>query len=87
MMTDIDRNALDRSLDVPAHRFAGPGGVAGVVKDGKMIARRAWGCADLAARRSMDAPAPGDWILQVRHNAAGMVSGLTLGCWLARGID
>ena len=54
-MTDIDRTALDRALDGLAHRFAGPGGVAGVVKDGKVIARRAWGYADLTARRPMAA--------------------------------
>ncbi|MFN4098588.1 MAG: D-aminopeptidase [Pararhodobacter sp.] len=54
-MTDMDRTALDRSLDGLAHRFAGPGGVAGVVKDGQVIARRAWGYADLTARRPMQA--------------------------------
>ena len=40
----------------------------------------------LVTRRSMDAPAPGDWTLEVRRDAAGNVAGLTLGCWLARGI-
>jgi len=40
----------------------------------------------LATRRSMDAPAPGDWTLRVRRDAEGRVAGLTLGCWLARGI-
>ena len=38
----------------------------------------------LVTRRSMDAPAPGDWTLQVRRDGTGRVSGLTLGCWLAR---
>ncbi|MGV8953056.1 MAG: D-aminopeptidase [Cypionkella sp.] len=41
----------------------------------------------VATRRSMDAPAPGDWTLCVTRNASGTVSGLTLGCWLARKID
>ncbi len=41
----------------------------------------------LASRRSMDAPAPGDWTLRLARDGAGAVSGLTLGCWLARGID
>ena len=42
----------------------------------------------LATRRSMDAPAPGDWTLCVRRDAeGGWVRGLTLGCWLARGIE
>ncbi|WP_102107563.1 D-aminopeptidase [Oceaniglobus roseus] len=41
----------------------------------------------LATRRSMDAPAPGDWTLRARRDAGGRVDGLTVGCWLARGID
>lgn len=41
----------------------------------------------LTTRRSMDAPAPGDWTLQVRRDPASKISGLTLGCWLARGLD
>lgn len=40
----------------------------------------------VATRRSMDAPAPGDWTLIVQRDAAGGVAGLVLGCWLARGI-
>ena len=38
----------------------------------------------LATRRSMDAPAPGDWTLIARRNDGGIIAGLTLGCWLAR---
>lgn len=41
----------------------------------------------VATRRSMDAPAPGDWTLQVTRDGAGQVAGLRLGCWLARRID
>ncbi len=40
----------------------------------------------LATRRSLDAPAPGDWTLIARRDDAGAISGLTLGCWLARKI-
>ncbi|PYF10226.1 D-stereospecific aminopeptidase [Rhodobacter viridis] len=40
----------------------------------------------VATRRSMDAPAPGDWTLVVTRDATGAVHGLTLGCWLARGV-
>lgn len=40
----------------------------------------------VTTRRSMDAPAPGDWTLQVRREG-GAVTGLRLGCWLARRID
>lgn len=41
----------------------------------------------IRTRRAMDAPAPGDWTLQVRRDATGRVTGLGLGCWLARGLD
>jgi D-aminopeptidase len=40
----------------------------------------------VVTRRSMDAPAPGDWTLQAVRDDAGRITGLTLGCWLARGI-
>ncbi len=40
----------------------------------------------LATRRSMDAPAPGDWTLIAKRDDTGAISGLTLGCWLARRI-
>lgn len=40
----------------------------------------------VVTRRSMDAPAPGDWTLVAERDAAGHITGLTLGCWLARGI-
>ncbi|MBI1217119.1 MAG: D-aminopeptidase [Rhodobacteraceae bacterium] len=54
-MTTIDEAALGRALDQLPLRFKGPGGVAGVVKDGQIIARRAWGYADLRARLPMTA--------------------------------
>ncbi|MCW0000739.1 D-aminopeptidase [Pararhizobium sp. YC-54] len=41
----------------------------------------------VATRRSMDAPAPGDWTLHILRDAAGCVTGATLGCWLARRIN
>ncbi|MCB6179042.1 D-aminopeptidase [Rhodobacter sp. Har01] len=41
----------------------------------------------IATRRSMDAPAPGDWTLLVRRDGGGRIVGLTLGCWLAHGIE
>jgi D-aminopeptidase len=40
----------------------------------------------VATRRSMDAPAPGDWTLVLRRGDDRRVTGLTLGCWLARAI-
>lgn len=41
----------------------------------------------LRCKRSMDAPAPGDWTVLVRRDSQGKVRGLTIGCWLARRID
>lgn len=52
-MAAIDGAALERALDLLPQRHRGPGGVAGVVLDGKVIARRAWGYADLARRLPM----------------------------------
>ncbi len=40
----------------------------------------------LTCHRSLDAPAPGDWTVQVRRGAGGAVAGLTIGCWLARNV-
>lgn len=40
----------------------------------------------LVTRRSMDAPAPGDWTLRIDRDGSGAISGATLGCWLARGV-
>ncbi len=37
--------------------------------------------------RALDHSPPGDWTLAVRRDGAGSVAGLTLGCWLARGLD
>lgn len=48
------------------------------------VARDVW---IMPTRRSMDAAPPGDWTLQVRRESDGQISGLTLGCWLARNID
>ena len=40
----------------------------------------------LSCKRSMDAPAPGDWTVRIHRDGEGAVSGLTIGCWLARQI-
>ena len=37
--------------------------------------------------RALDHSPPGDWTLAVRRDASGRVAGITLGCWLARGLD
>jgi D-aminopeptidase len=40
----------------------------------------------LPCPRALDYGAPGDWTLRFTRDEAGRVSGLTAGCWLARGI-
>lgn len=40
----------------------------------------------VATRRSMDAPAPGDWTLRIERDASGHITAAELGCWLARGL-
>lgn len=41
----------------------------------------------LECSRSMDAPPPGDWTLAIKRDEAGNVTGVTVGCWLARKIE
>ncbi|MBN9044347.1 MAG: D-aminopeptidase [Rhizobiales bacterium] len=41
----------------------------------------------LPVQRSMDAPSPGEWKLLFSRDGAGAVSGVKVGCWLARGVD
>ncbi len=41
----------------------------------------------LPCPRALDHSPPGDWTLAVRRDGAGKAVGLTLGCWLARGLD
>lgn len=38
----------------------------------------------LPCQRSMDAPAPGDWTLAFERDGGGRLTGVTVGCWLAR---
>jgi len=40
----------------------------------------------MSCLRSLDAPAPGDWTVQVARLANGAISGVTIGCWLARNV-
>lgn len=41
----------------------------------------------LPCQRGMDAPAPGDWTVVAERDAEGAITGLTIGCWLARGLS
>ncbi|OKL59769.1 hypothetical protein UA08_04961 [Talaromyces atroroseus] len=41
----------------------------------------------LACPRGLDAPAPGDWTVVFHRDESGSITGFTIGCWLARGLD
>ena len=41
----------------------------------------------LSCQRSMDAPAPGNWTIQIERDGDGGARGLTIGCWLARNVS
>lgn len=79
---------LDASLDIDLAGTALYGRFDGLLGRGPMHAIHPVGkdVFALACQRSMDAPAPGDWTIQVERDAAGTVSGLVVGCWLARSI-
>ena len=52
-MSDIDLAALKATVQSLPERVKGPGGVVGVVKDGEVVLRHAWGFADLDRRVPM----------------------------------
>lgn len=52
-MADINNAQLEAVLDQIPHQYRGPGGVVGVVKDGQIIATRAWGYSDLSNHQAM----------------------------------
>ncbi|MBN8872334.1 MAG: D-aminopeptidase [Rhodospirillales bacterium] len=65
------------------------GGFSGVLGQGRMelldpIATDLWA---LPCPRALDHTPPGDWTIAVRRAADGEVTGVTLGCWLARGLE
>ena len=79
---------LEASLEITSRDGATFAGFAGLLGPGPMermypVAADLW---VISTRRSMDAPSPGDWTLRVRRDQAGGVSGVVLGCWLARGV-
>lgn len=80
---------LEAALVIEARDGAAYARFEGLLGTGRME-RMAPAGADVwvvATRRSMDAPAPGDWTAIIRRDGSGSVSGLTLGCWLARGVE
>jgi D-aminopeptidase len=89
--TEIAGRYHSAELDAELEIVARGGGVyarfSGMLGQGRMerMAPAAPDVWTLATRRSMDAPAPGDWTVTVARQD-GKVSGLTLGCWLAREI-
>jgi D-aminopeptidase len=80
---------LEAHLTITTHDGGTYAGFEGMLGAGPMEA--VYSVADdlsvIPTRRSMDASPPGDWTVQVRREASGQISGLTLGCWLARRID
>lgn len=64
------------------------GGFSGALGQGRMEALEPAGpdLWMLPCPRALDHAPPGDWTLAFRRDAAGQVSGLILGCWLARGL-
>lgn len=79
---------LEAYVEIEAHAGALFAGFKGLLGRGPMermhpIAKDIW---VIATRRSLDAPAPGDWTVQVVRGTDGSVTGLTIGCWLARRI-
>lgn len=80
---------LDASFEIVFGGGAWYGAFAGFLGEGAMhpihpVGEDVW---RLSCRRSLDAPAPGDWTLLVRRDAAGAVCGLSVGCWLARHVE
>ncbi|MDX7952652.1 D-aminopeptidase [Lichenihabitans sp. Uapishka_5] len=80
---------LDATLDIAGIDDALYGAFAGCFGDGRMELLEPLG-PDLWALpcwRALDHTPPGDWTLRVRRSNDGSVEGITLGCWLARGLD
>lgn len=80
---------LDAALEIEARDGAVYVGFEGMLGAGPMervypLAADLW-C--VTTRRAMDAAPPGEWTVIVRRDPGGAVSGLTLGCWLARNLD
>jgi D-aminopeptidase len=80
---------LDAALTVVDAGGALYGAFSGFLGQGRMESLGAVG-GDvwlLPCPRALDHTPPGDWTLAFRRDANGRVAGVTLGCWLARGLD
>ena len=61
------------------HGFLGTGPLMPVTPVGADVWR-------LTCHRALDAPAPGDWTVQVHRSVDGKIASITVGCWLARNV-
>jgi D-aminopeptidase len=64
------------------------GGFSGALGQGRMelldpVGADVWA---LPCQRALDHTPPGDWTLAFHRDAGGAVTGVTVGCWLARGL-
>lgn len=80
---------LGATLVIEARDGATHAGFSGMLGTGPMermypLAEDLW---SITTRRAMDAAPPGEWTVNVRRDADGIVVGLTVGCWLARKLD
>ena len=80
---------LDATMNITSHGGGVYANFSGMLGTGRMermapAGKDVW---TLATRRSMDAPAPGDWTLVVRRDNQGHIARLQLSCWLARGLE
>jgi D-aminopeptidase len=80
---------IDAALVIEARDGAAYIGFEGMLGVGPMermypLAEDLWA---VTTRRAMDAAPPGEWTLRIRRDMGGRVTGLTIGCWLARQID
>lgn len=80
---------LEAGLEIEARGGAAHVVFSGMLGQGPM--ERMYAVADdlwiVTSRRSIDTAPPGDWTVRVRRDESGAITGLALGCWLARSID
>jgi len=80
--------ALGAELTLTAAGGVLYGGFSGPLGQGRMelldpVGADVWA---LPCQRALDHTPPGDWTLAFRRDAGGAASGVTVGCWLARGL-
>ncbi len=80
---------LDAALTVVSAGGVLHGAFSGALGLGLMVALLPTGpdVWRLPCPRALDYSAPGDWTLRFGRDAAGRVARVTVGCWLARGLD